>query len=497
MLDPHAVQLAEKLDGLPLALATAGAYLYQVSTSLQDYLAHYNNSWMKLQKTSPRLESYQDALYSTWNISYEHICSQNESAGKLLQLWGYFDNQDLWYELLAKGGGFGPEWFSSMVRDELSFNESMRLLCDHALVHSHAPSRGNSSHVAASGYSMHGCVHAWIMYALNSKRDISMAELACLCVGYAVPDKFASQYWVSQQRLLPHASKFLELIYDGSLLISDKYHTLSAASRLGRLYHDQKKFKEAEDIFTLTLRRYETTKGVEHPSTLRAIHRLGRLYSGMNKLNEAEEIYLRVLSSYEKILGIDNEFTLDVVHNLGLLYRKQNKFETAEKMYMRALKGSEEILGAEHYRTLQTMINLGDLYQDQNEMEKAEEMLLRAMAICEKTLTSEHTLTIDAMRHLGSLYFPQNKMTEAEDFFLRALKGCEEIFGTDHKQTLGANFNLALVYKRKHRIQDAKELLELVVEGYTKALGPDHWETIEASELLNSWRNESKKESQK
>jgi len=109
ILDPHARELATKLDGLPLALATAGAYLSQVSTSLADYLRYYNSSWLRLQKTSPELSSYEDALYFTWNISYKHIHSRNESAGKLLQLWAYFDNQDLWYALLAEGSKCSPE----------------------------------------------------------------------------------------------------------------------------------------------------------------------------------------------------------------------------------------------------------------------------------------------------------------------------------------------------------------------------------------------------
>jgi hypothetical protein len=44
MLDPDAIKLAKELDGLPLALATAGAYLYQVAISLSDYLRLYKKS---------------------------------------------------------------------------------------------------------------------------------------------------------------------------------------------------------------------------------------------------------------------------------------------------------------------------------------------------------------------------------------------------------------------------------------------------------------------
>ena len=65
-LGPDAIRLTKELDGLPLALATAGAYLDQVAISLSDYLRLYKESWAKLQESSPRLTSYEDRmLYST------------------------------------------------------------------------------------------------------------------------------------------------------------------------------------------------------------------------------------------------------------------------------------------------------------------------------------------------------------------------------------------------------------------------------------------------
>jgi hypothetical protein len=88
--------LVQQLDGLPLALATAGAYLYQVLTSFADYVRLYNASWLRLQQKTPKLLSYEDqALYSTWNISLDHVKQQSLIAFKLLQMWAYFDHQDV------------------------------------------------------------------------------------------------------------------------------------------------------------------------------------------------------------------------------------------------------------------------------------------------------------------------------------------------------------------------------------------------------------------
>lgn len=111
--DPDAVAIAQELDGLPLALATAGAYLDQVSTSFSDYLRLYSVSWLKLQRTSPEVSSYENrALYSTWQLSFDHVKLLNELSAKLLLLWAYFDNEDIWFELLRHGKSSDPEWVS-------------------------------------------------------------------------------------------------------------------------------------------------------------------------------------------------------------------------------------------------------------------------------------------------------------------------------------------------------------------------------------------------
>jgi hypothetical protein len=174
--DPHAQDLAKELDGLPLAIATTGAYLRQVSTSLDVYLRDYRASWAKLQMRSPSLISYRDrTLYTTWNISLEHIEIQSKSAGQLLRLFGYFDNHDIWYELLAAGSEGSPEWFSTIVEDEISFSEAIRILTDHALI---------DYSTSSIGYSMHSCVHAWIKHVLNAERDLSMSRIVVCCISF-------------------------------------------------------------------------------------------------------------------------------------------------------------------------------------------------------------------------------------------------------------------------------------------------------------------------
>jgi tetratricopeptide (TPR) repeat protein len=305
--DADTRKLAEELDGLPLALATAGAYLYQVSTSLADYLRLYKASWLRLQQKTPQLLSYEDrALYSTWNISLDHVKQQSELAAKLLQLWAYFDNQDVWLQLLQEGRDKAPEWFRELTRDRIVFNKAVRVLCDHALVEADAKFGGSGKE--SRGYSMHGCVHAWTKHVVNERWDDGMARLALRCVGLHVPSTNTPQYWVTQERLLRHANQC---------------HSSVNIVLAGR-----------EDDITI----------------MDAVHSLGDLYRDQGKLDKAEEMYKRALQGREKALGPDHTSTLDTVNNLGVLYVDQGKLDKAEEMYQRALEGYEERFGSDHPR---------------------------------------------------------------------------------------------------------------------------------------------------
>ncbi|RYO00078.1 hypothetical protein AA0121_g13436 [Alternaria tenuissima] len=263
-LDADARKLADELDGLPLALATAGAYLHQVSTSFADYLKLYKKSWLRLQQRTPGLLSYEDrALYSTWNISLDHVKQQSELATKLLQLWAYLDNQDVWLELMQAGRKGSPLWFSELVEDQLSFDAAVRVLCDHALVEADATLREGGKE--SRGYGMHSCVHAWTKHVVNERWDDALAGLALRCVGLHVPDNSRPEYWVIQRRLLGHANRCQEFISVGFEDCNGEGSLTEAIHNLGLLYADQGKLDKAEEMYQRALEGYEKRFGSDHP----------------------------------------------------------------------------------------------------------------------------------------------------------------------------------------------------------------------------------------
>ena len=102
MLNPdvNAKKLAERFNGLLLALATAGDYIRQTADSFDKYLQMYEQSWADLAENSNNLMEYGDrTLYSTWNLSLKQVAAQDPEAAMLVRLIEYLGNTDLWYKL--------------------------------------------------------------------------------------------------------------------------------------------------------------------------------------------------------------------------------------------------------------------------------------------------------------------------------------------------------------------------------------------------------------
>ncbi|KAK1992428.1 purine and uridine phosphorylase [Colletotrichum falcatum] len=336
--DPDAYALAGRLDGLPLALSTAGAYLNQVSTTFAEYLQLYDESWLRLHRESPQLLDYNQALYSTWGVSFNHIQQQSRGAAMLLRFWAYFDNEDLWYELLQEAGSSGPVWLQDITKHKLNFNATMRVLCEHRLVEADRPTK--ESGVDSQGYNVHGYV------------DEEMAWTAMRCVALHVPNLEQQEYWIVQRRLVQHADRCITRTATDAT--GEHTLTLNTVGNLGLLYSNQGRLKEAEAMYERALEGKEKVLGPEHTSTLSTVNNLGSLYSDQGRLKEAKAMYERALQGYEKALGPETIRTyiptLNTLQSLGSLYEKLGETGKAISYYQRAQNGFLSVLGPQNER---------------------------------------------------------------------------------------------------------------------------------------------------
>ena len=127
-----AVELANALDCLPLAIKQATGYLNATQTSIKDYLTLFSkddsHQRRLLEKTYGDIgrdthDDLQDSVILTWQLSFDRIRLQRPAAANILSLMGNLDREDILIDLL-KGASV----------DELEFQEDIGTLIQYSLI---------------------------------------------------------------------------------------------------------------------------------------------------------------------------------------------------------------------------------------------------------------------------------------------------------------------------------------------------------------------------
>jgi len=249
------MRLARRLDGLPLALATAGTYLSQSADSFDDYLELYNNSWRDLSQYSRGPVDYEErTLYSTWNVSLQKVQDQDPAAAELLKLMAYLDNQDLWYGLFHDVSD-APAWWSELIKSRARFNRAVSTLHNYSLLE-----------VNGGQYSLHTCEHDWTLEHLNHGINHERCRIAIHCVAANVSWGSEEESSVRNRRVLPHTRRFkhdrIKAAIDRSgIELRDMY-------RIAYIYHRNDMLAEAEEMYVRALRVCKMVCGLEDTMTL-------------------------------------------------------------------------------------------------------------------------------------------------------------------------------------------------------------------------------------
>jgi hypothetical protein len=174
------------LDGLPLAIAQAAAFLQETGTEVQKYIEFYKEKWKELMGSrdweGAPLQDYPDrSVWTTWAISYNAIRETHVAVANLLLLWALLDSKDLWYGLFAAACSTSTttatslsEWIGDIASDELEFTKAIGLLRNYSLI---------EDVQGLGGYATHPVVHRWAYYFQGEDSRLQLAELAVIVVG--------------------------------------------------------------------------------------------------------------------------------------------------------------------------------------------------------------------------------------------------------------------------------------------------------------------------
>ncbi|HLZ63345.1 MAG TPA: tetratricopeptide repeat protein [Ktedonosporobacter sp.] len=521
-----AAELVALLEGLPLALDQAGAYIDETGCSLADYLQRCNAQRKDLlARRGIHGGSHPASVTTTLSLSVERIEREHPAAADLLRLCAFLHPEAIPEELLLRAASSGLA-LDQALADPYQFDLALAALRNASLV---------TRHTETHSISVHRLVQAVLQDQMQPVEIRLWSERAVRVVNASFPEG-TFRTLVQCERFVPHALACLPLIdLLGSALpeTSELLYKLGChlvdfglfekaeplllqAVALGEQYYGpeyllliprllkqaeafsrQAKFQKTETFLQRALTLAEHHQEAARLYLAETLSDLGTLYRDLGKYTVAESFCQRALSIQEQepqtrqsdlIMGL-------IINELANLYQDQGKYQEAEPLYQQGLRICEQHIGLENPWTAIVFNNLATLYTKQRKYELAEQFSLRALRVWEQKLSPEHIWTAVTLNTLATLYRDQGKYELAEPLYQRALRMREQQLPSDHPNTAITLYDLATLYRNQGKYELAEPLYQRALRMQERLLGPDHPRTaITLRDLTTLYKTQAKRD---
>jgi hypothetical protein len=129
-------EIVKELDGLPLAIDQAGAYMEETGCSLSTYLVLYRKQYAQLLAYRGGIAlDYPLSVSTTWQISFQEVERVHPPASELLQLCAFFSADAIPEEILTQAAtSLGPS-LESLGTDDFALNDAIKVLLRYSLLY--------------------------------------------------------------------------------------------------------------------------------------------------------------------------------------------------------------------------------------------------------------------------------------------------------------------------------------------------------------------------
>ncbi|MEV0036399.1 FxSxx-COOH system tetratricopeptide repeat protein [Streptomyces sp. NPDC050804] len=450
--------LAVELDGLPLALEQAGAYLSQIPGITID--AYRRRLDTKLDKAAEGIDA-ERTIARIWTHTFEALSRRNTQATSVLQMLAWLASENIPQEILQ---------LPNSEPDDAA--EALAILRAYSMIT-----------LTPEGISIHRLVQTVLRKTAVAdckdeppagRREAEMALVRAMTGDLGAP--FKSEW----ESYIPHLISLAETAPHG--------HWNDRAVRLyGAVSHHL--FLEGYDLRTVSLRKsvlryFERTVGDADPRTLTARNNLGQAYDSAGMFGKAIAVLEPVLAQRERVIGYDHPDTLTTRNNLANAYESAGEVLKSLPLYEANLPLRESVLGKDHPDTLQSRNNLGHACEAAGNSTRAISLHRATLSVREKTLGQNHPDTLQSRNNLAYSYLRAGKLSRAIELLRTTLAQRQKLLGESHPQTLATQGNLATAYLGRGDTSRAIDLLDKTLTQRERVLGSDHPHTMDTRASL-------------
>jgi hypothetical protein len=454
-----AVDLADMLDGLPLALEQAAAYTQAIGGTLSGYLALFRQRRVELLARGEP-SGYSKTVASTWALVFDRLRQTDPVAVGLLRLLAFCAPEAIPLRLLLQprpelAGRLGEE-VAPLLEDPLVSGDAIAALRRYSLI----------SPPADGSVSVHRLVQAVTADQMPSGLREAWRAAAAALIEAAIPANAGSpETWLISGALLPHAQ---------AALADDSIGMARMANYLGF----SGSYAAARDLQRKVVKARERRLGPEHSQTLDARGDLAYWTGEAGDAAAARDQFAALLPVSERVLGAEHQDTLAVRGLIARWTGEAGDPAAARDQYAALLPVLERVLGAEHPDTLTARANVARWTGEAGDAAGARDQFAALLPARERVLGPEHPDTLLSRHNLAFWTGKAGDMAGAWDRLAALLPVEERVLGPEHPETLTTRIHLAWSAQETGDAAGARDQFAALLPITKRLLGPEHPRTL-------------------
>lgn len=466
-----------RLDGLPLALEQAAAWVARVpNRTFAAFVELLDDVTAEPFPAATRPSRYTDTASTTWQVSITAAYKEAPLARRLLEGLAFLAPESLPCEWLVD-------------------------LADDPYLDSAGPNAVNTGLDALHVYWLARrtaqdtvTVHRVVQDAIRRRAPQAAAEFAIHLLSRQAPmDPADNSHWSTMRDLVPHA---LALLNTGGEALQRRADEMCWVLNAVAVYQNSRgspgaAVESASSALTLA----ESHPSDDHRFILASRNNLAYAFQAMEKYEDAIPLFEANIAQCLRDLGPDHASTLTSRNNLAFALQQSGDLGRAVPLFETNLVGRERVLGSDHPHTLTSQNNLAYALQESGELTEAIRRFEANLARCLRVLGPEHQSTLTSRYHLASAYDAAGNLSSAIHLFEVNLVQREQVLGADHPATISTRDQLACAYEVKGDLRRAIKLFRENLILCRQALEPGHRLTLTSQRRLERQTSAKTKDS--
>jgi tetratricopeptide (TPR) repeat protein len=468
-----AEKLVIAMDGLPLALDQAGAYIEETRCSLSSYLHSFEEQSRQLLDRRGALGvDHPHSVFATLGLACLRAAQRHPAALDLLHFCAFVSPDAIPEVLLLNGVSHPGLVLEPIAADHAQLDQTIAALRSLSLV---------QRHPEAQTLSLHRLVQTVLRELMSGQERVVWMRRVTAVLNMAFPEA-AYEAWEQCERLLPHV-----------LACAAATSKQSGNQDLGKVLRKaadylckRARYDQAKLLYERALRIWKRRGESKHPEAIRSLNGMGRICFERAQFEQSERLYEQALHLGKLALGQESLEVAQALNGLGITYEMLGKYEQAEPLLQQAMRIRKQAGGPEHLDLAGSLYNLAMLYAKQGKEEQAEALYQQALHIDEQALGPEHPDVAYPLIDLARLYTEQSRYVEAEPLYRRALHIWEQAWGPEHPEVASALQHLAELNVRQGKHEQAESYLRRACTIFELHLGQSHPETVKARSFYHN-----------